>query len=1003
MPQPHDLHRVRSLLRVRARRLLIGVSLLPCTALAQTLDTEVTGERISATTQAQVNSDVTSVTLSVPHVAIATLHDAHLRVAAQVARASARANALESRVDDAPVDRIARSSSATIGAELLHAEGAIGSAAAQAMRGTLVFAHAAQSAPTVTIGSTDRSVLGISDSVQRADGRGNDHLASVAMAGPGGLIANVQDQDAASGVRGTLSGPVLLSAGRVAQSDVEVAANVQQASAIVNSARLRLATSHAGDAAAPLAAPGTRASDLGISLRAGDALVSRQRASGLSIAMAGQPGASTGTRLQIDALDGSSLAIEGNRRAALGTGNDLSAALALAAAAGDSPANSAAVLADQQFDGEASANVTGADHAEVHGLAERGSISLSENEVLSRASGNVAEAGLQIEGATIAATPVAGDPPVETLLVGHDGTRATTAPSVVHVDQRAGAANIVARVNDGAASARFHDGLDASRVVLSGNLQAADAVANASVGRLEIGVSRFAASAGLLSVQGSDADLLATNGAVVAPSGATIFTTPWIRDSQLLIAGNVILSTATGNRADNLLALAAASADDGSGHARAAAGALESGYGAAATLALTAVQRSGSPAARPLVQSDAFGRFAVTGEGVLKRDTVQIIDNVQQSSAIANSGANALVLDAANPGDTRTALAASQYGEATVIANSTMRAMAPAMAIDSTVEIAGNSNRARASVNETENRLEVRGGVVGSSTLGSVAGAASGASVTGDHVLASTQVSAGTASARAVTTLAGSSSGTSTHPDLTRGLLALRDNQTIAEAAGNRALNAVTFDAAASGGLASSQVNVATIGAYATVQTLIEAPQPGGGLNDASVRIEGNDAAAFARGNYAENSLTLSGAGHAGAGASVELHAALAPATPRALVSDQANHGAVTALIADSGVRLPLNRAGASDTASLTLSGNSLTASAFGNGASNAVTLPGGAGGVSLLTRQTNHAPIVAEVAGGFGTVAMGAVRNATIAIGSNQVLATATGNAATNVVTGLR
>ena len=125
-----------------------------------------------------------------------------------------------------------------------------------------------------------------------------------------------------------------------------------------------------------------------------------------------------------------------------------------------------------------------------------------------------------------------------------------------------------------------------------------------------------------------------------------------------------------------------------------------------------------------------------------------------------------------------------------------------------------------------------------------------------------------------------------------------------------------------------------------------------------------------------------------------------AHATSKALVSDQTNHGSVAALVSVSGVQVPLNRI---DAASVTLSGNRLSATAFGNGAANEVALPGAAGGVSLVTRQTNHAPIVAQVAGGSGDVAMDAVRNATIMIGTNQAIATATGNAATNLATGLR
>lgn len=1004
MPQPNKLHTARHWMRASASALLGAASLLPCYALSQTLEIDADGDRVSATSQSQEGSDIISVAQAVvPPLAVEMLHGSTLRLAANTARAGASANAVESRIEEDGVDRSVRSARAAIGFEGVRAEGALASIAAQSMRDSRVFAQSMQTLPVATIGSVEASALVIADNVQRADGRGNDHLASMELAGSGGLIANLQDQDAASGVRGLLSDMVSLSGDRVAQSGVAVTANAQQASAAANSATLGLAVSGPGGAVAPVAAPTTRVDAFEVSIQADNAILSRQHASGHAIATAGQPGSPTGTRILIGSLDGSDVTVAANRRAALSSGNELRADIEVDAFAGPASDRSAVVAVDQQVDGQALATTTGADHVQVSGLVERASISVSDNELDARASGNVAETGLVLHGARIGAASGPSMPPAGTALIGHDGSRTTSAPYAVHVDQRAGDASIVARVIEGAPFARFDDGLDASQVTVSNNRQRADAVANASVGRIEIEAARFASSAHLLNVQASDADLLATNGSVVAPAGATIATGPWIREAQLRIAGNVVLSQATANRADNLLALDARASGDETGHAGAATGALEAGYGASATLALTSVQRSGSPALRPLVQSDAVGRFSITGEGVLKRDALRIVANAQQSSATANSVANALVLDAADPGETRTALASSQYGEATVLSNSTMRAVAPGMAVDSSVEIAGNSNRATANVNEADNRLDARGRFSDFFAPGLVASGTSGATALGDHVLASTQFSAGTASARAVTTLAGSSSGNTSHPGLRRGTLAIRDNVTLAEAAGNRALNAASFDTTASGGLASSQINVASIGAYTTAQTLIEEPEFGGGLTDAAIRIEGNSGAALARGNLAENRLIIGGTGHVAGDASAEARALSVHAMSPALASSQTNDGSVTALVSSSGVRVPLNQSGSvNDGSSVTLGRNSLAATAFGNGAANEIAHPG-ATGVSLVSRQTNHAPILAQVSGGFADLAMGAVRNATIMIGNNQVTAHATGNVATNIVTGLR
>lgn len=435
MPQPNKLHTARYWMRASASALLVGASLLPGSATAQTLEIDADGDRVSATSQSQAHADILSVAQAVvPPPTVETLVGSTLRLAANTARASASANAVESRIEDEGVDRSVRGSRAGIRPEGASADGALVSIAAQSMRDSRVFAQSMQTLPVATIGSVEASALIVADNVQRADGRGNDRFASVGLAGSGGLIANLQDQDAASGVRGVLSDIVSLSADRVAQSGVAVTANTQQATAVANNATLGLAVSGPGEAAEPVAAPMTRVDAFEVSVQADQAALSRQRASGHTIAMAGQPGSPTGTRMVIGSLDGSDVTIAANRRAALSSGNDVRADIEIDAVAGSASGRSAAVAIDQQVDGQALAIATGADHVQVSGLVERASISLSDNEVDSRASGNVAETGLLMRGATIGAASGPGQPPAGTALVGHDGSRTTSAPYALHTD-----------------------------------------------------------------------------------------------------------------------------------------------------------------------------------------------------------------------------------------------------------------------------------------------------------------------------------------------------------------------------------------------------------------------------------------------------------------------------------------------------------------------------------------------------------------------------------------
>ncbi|MCA1196492.1 hypothetical protein K9B35_00785 [Sphingomonas sp. R647] len=955
--------------------------MVPVSVSAQSGPVTTDTDRVSAHRQLSAHSDISSQTLPLtPVLAADALIGADLRVLGIAARARASANVLETLIDDEGNAREPHFAHATIGSGGIDAGGAVVLSGSQRVREIELFARA-NAAPTALLGPVDASIVVLADTTQRADGQGNDHRARLDVHGSG-VVASQQDSDAATSVRATLTHAVSLIADDTVSSRLTLSGNAQESVATTSSASLALAASTGADMAAPGAAT-TRLDPHGAEARAGAAIVSSQRSEGLALAMSGQAGLPAGTRLQTGSLARSAAAIGRNRRTALGTANDLRTALDV-----DGKAASA-VLSAQQSDGQVLASVAGGEHVGSLGRVDTSSVAVFENDIAARSAGNLAEIGLRVSGAAGAAALHPGAAPAAVALVGQDGTHSTSARHAIQLDQRTGRSSITARVTDAASLVAVADGLDASLVTMSDNRQTSEALGNAAAAEVAVDAARFEDGAALLSAQDNDADLLATNGTIAAPAGASVAIGSSLRDAQIRLRDNGVASRATGNRADTALLLVAGSVGDATASDRARAGALDTGFGASASLALTAVQRTGSPGYRPLVQSDATGRFAVTVAGVIERAEIEIADNAQQATATANSAANALGQAAA--GTATSALAASQYGEATVLANTTMRLLAPAMAMDSRVAISGNRNQAIATINTLDNRLSATGSGAGSEASAAVVDAVTDAAIAGDHVLASAQFAAGTAMARAITTLEGASGGNATHPGGAGASVLVGGNATLSEAAGNRALNAVVFDASASAGLVSSQTNAASVGAYTTASALLEVPQTGVGLANATMRFEGNSGAALARGNVADNSIEIDGAGRATQGRS-------------ALVSNQVNTGSITASVSGSGPVVLLNHAGSVMAASSArIEGNSLTATAFGNGAANRVALSPASAGASLVSHQTNHGPVLAQVTGAVGGLAPGAAHSGSVRISNTSLTATATGNVASSVMSDMR
>jgi hypothetical protein len=121
---------------------------------------------------------------------------------------------------------------------------------------------------------------------------------------------------------------------------------------------------------------------------------------------------------------------------------------------------------------------------------------------------------------------------------------------------------------------------------------------------------------------------------------------------------------------------------------------------------------------------------------------------------------------------------------------------------------------------------------------------------------------------------------------------------------------------------------------------------------------------------------------------------------PVALLNTQTNYGIVTATASDA--RAPLNGPGSADQSSTSITGNSMTASAYGNTASNSVSLSAmnQAPGAAIANAQSNYANVSALVTGPGFAGAPGPTSASTFSISGNQLAAIAVGNQVSSAIT---
>ncbi len=506
--------------------------------------------------------------------------------------------------------------------------------------------------------------------------------------------------------------------------------------------------------------------------------------------------------------------------------------------------------------------------------------------------------------------------------------------------------------------------------------------------------------------------------------GVTVAIGDDVSASTVSVNANSTAGSVTGNSAVNSVAVDGTSVPDGSDHFQTTATADGLDTVASGDHMLTNVQVTGDSE----LTSTVYGTFAIDmTEGADITDSTLTVDgNSQSSRAVANTASNSVELDATNT-DAGAVLASNQASEAAVSALSNVDIFAPVSSDNTSVSMSDNSNLAVAVVNNVSNSLTIDGTNVypNFTSRDVLLDVDTNVYGSGDGILLNQQVAQTSATATAVTTIYNEDGTYLATDGVVDGTVKITGNSTTAEASANRAVNVANVSAGASlgasVGIVNAQNSSATVASNATTNAGVviagDDTLNTAALNGSSVTLGTNSTSSLARGNSATNALNYSaGANYgdidllAGTGAYTNTTAGNVSTSARAAVLNvQGNSGAVSATSTQATYVVALNSNAADPSitnATVGVIGNSVAAAAYGNTATNSVTVAAlntNMPTVAVGNVQNNTGPVSATVttvsygvSGGYGAIAGSA-----LSVTNNAVTATAVGNNAVNAIIG--
>ncbi|OYW88962.1 MAG: hypothetical protein B7Z20_01325 [Sphingobium sp. 32-64-5] len=1015
----------------RARRLFLGSAFAalsaslaaPALAIPPSLpQIEAEGAQVIANNQSRTDTAVEAVAADPVIEAVIEPTQANATLSGNSVTASATANRQDSTLvsDTLDLSTMAIDTYLAADADGITADAPAVIAVQQTMEDAPVTADADFTYVGITADGVVESSLAIAANRQEALATGNDAASTISISGNDGStgagLASRQSTGYGSDVSANMAGVSRIITQEVVNSDLAMDGNLQRAIATGNSAANALSTD-------VLSIEGTSASGTpslvtpygGPEVNAAYALLSDQQ-TGSEVSA----GADGGFRsVAVDSVVGSSMSADGNALAAAAYGNEAQNNVLLTANSIDAGYGALANVTNVQAAGGAtSADTLGGTTMFLSSDLMGSTISAAGNSVQAIAIANRADANLLSVIATSTSAPdgyggeEGGEWPegpeyVGTARLTPFGEMTVTAPFSVQ-NAQSFAAPVTASASQDAARVTAEAGIIDSSVAVLDNDTRVAATGNRGTNGLMVDANSIATAADLNSSQLGFGDVRVTVADSDDLAGARIAAQGDVVGSRLTVAGNSTQGTAIANDVTNSLGVAGNQLVSASGHWDAVAGLASDDLVASADYALANYQSTGmgldpgegEGGGIPQISSDVTGRLAGVGNSIIG-SSVAIEGNSQTATVLANLASNDLSINATSLGSNfdiapGTALSSTQIGIADLAATSDLMIDATGYVVDGSVGIADNSNGALAHMNDAVNQAsidavqiwELSGAGAELFTDPGLPGLA-----VGDHVLANSQLADGGVAAVAQTGVGNIDEGAV----LSRSSYALTGNSTATEAVANQAINGLSVSAAsrgeASAGLANTQESHAGVLASAVTQL----GYAGEALSDAQVLVDGNTTSAAARGNVASNSLMLSGTPTYGAmPANASLTGSGAVSAAAGLANSQLNTGDVTALSENAGHDVVLNAVGA-EGSKLILNGNSVSASAVGNSATNNVTLAslGKLPTAAVANIQMNSGQISAWVSGATFHAIPGALTASRLGITGNSVAASAVGNSA--------
>ena len=633
-----------------------------------------------------------------------------------------------------------------------------------------------------------------------------------------------------------------------------------------------------------------------------------------------------------------------------------------------------------------------------------------------------------------------------------DFITADTAFAVTNL-QDSGTGSVMAILEDSAMISTLVNGnVDGSKVTSAGNMQDAFASSNKSTNSLSLSATTLSGDAGLANSQTSASDVRAFiggeddggfyPGAVGANVGAIVTVNQNVIDSAIAVTGNMVRGSAISNSGTNSLTVAATtlSGDGNVGQALAFAGEgtyTESDY------SLGSLQVTLADASSETAIASTFG-IDQAFDKLLSGSSLSVSNNTQFGEALANTVTNRVSVASTDVGAVgtvpTTALNNFQYVDsATIDSGSDMAIFTNAASDGSSIALNGNSNTALGVANNASNIMSVTGVTVdGTVSDGDAYANLSGTQVIADFAINNTQQSSGVAGAvnsTALTTIynadindgfVGGETGSTASAGLLNSSVTMSNNVTTAEASSNRALNSLSVSATNSAATAAvgnfqdsnNAVNAVASSETASTSIAMELDVRGAtgdfGRNYAAsgstVTMANNSTTALARGNSASNTLNYTVSASYDGVTTDAVNGGNNIAAAAVVFNAQENSGAINAEANSVNYSIALND-GASGLAygplnsSISMTGNAVNAVAFGNTATNNLTMSTFNAGIPSSINanvQFNSGNVTATATlANMGVSSARAVQGSAIRNSGNSASASAIGNNSVSTISG--